>query len=819
METDYTLKLLIEAQDKFSSTFNSTLSTLKKSVAWLWISLTALWTIKSVVNLADNLEQSQIAFETMLWSWEKATAMLQQLSEFAKKTPFELTWIRDSARQLIAMWVNANDIIPTLKSLWDVSAWLWVSLERLALNYWQVMAQWKLTWRELRDFTMAWVPLLDELSQMLWKTTTQIQDMISKWQISSNDVVQAFQNMTSEWWKFADLMSKQATTLSWLRSNFQDSLNMLWEEIWTQLLPSLKDYTQALWKRLDDNIDNIKLVAQEVIDTAKIVADNVISLIWTIGESLSTFAWFVNDIVWLISDSVAYWMTDTNSITAQWLTWMSWNRHDFFYYVQQWITAIVWSLRTALSVANTLAKSIWKKEFRTWLYEAWSVSAKKIEVWLTDDSRDIAKKRFQEWKRQMTESYNWMKNYIKNETKDVSKTREAETDKLYKDLENNYVNQVEKYTSNTYTATKKTLDTTSMQLKNAITSSLDMSSVDLNWWSSSWWKTKASKQVEELTEEMKSLIKEMEDYWKESEKLRKSTRDWIIDWMEEALKSVEKLADEIVDLQNKINDLNKEQDVDIASAYLKAEQTLKDYKKEYEWIVELSKQFTKSELENESKDREINWFTAKDLLEVKNAYESMQSAFAWLSEEQRQLLDEQIQKQREYNDLNDVEKIKYDYEVRIQAVQQELEEKVKAFQEEEKKYEELKKKELTREQKRLDYTRYSADEQLKINQNLIDSYTRLANARIKAWMWSWIDWQKAWWWDVYAWNSYLVWENWPELFIPSQRWSIIPNNQITNNNWIEINISGVSVRSDNDINMITDEIIRKIKLEKNFWIA
>ena len=183
METDYTLKLLIEAQDKFSSTFNSTLSTLKKSVAWLWISLTALWTIKSVVNLADNLEQSQIAFETMLWSWEKATAMLQQLSEFAKKTPFELTWIRDSARQLIAMWVNANDIIPTLKSLWDVSAWLWVSLERLALNYWQVMAQWKLTWRELRDFTMAWVPLLDELSQMLWKTTTQIQDMISKWQI------------------------------------------------------------------------------------------------------------------------------------------------------------------------------------------------------------------------------------------------------------------------------------------------------------------------------------------------------------------------------------------------------------------------------------------------------------------------------------------------------------------------------------------------------------------------------------------------------------------------------------------------------------
>ena len=43
--------------------------------------------------------------------------------------------------------------------------------------------------------------------------------------------------------------------------------------------------------------------------------------------------------------------------------------------------------------------------------------------------------------------------------------------------------------------------------------------------------------------------------------------------------------------------------------------------------------------------------------------------------------------------------------------------------------------------------------------------------------------------------------------------------EITNNNGIEINISGVSVRSDADIQTITDEIIRKIKLEKTFWIA
>ena len=78
---------------------------------------------------------------------------------------------------------------------------------------------------------------------------------------------------------------------------------------------------------------------------------------------------------------------------------------------------------------------------------------------------------------------------------------------------------------------------------------------------------------------------------------------------------------------------------------------------------------------------------------------------------------------------------------------------------------------------------------------------------------------KAWWWDVYSWQSYIVWEKWPELFVPKQSWNIVPTNQITNNNWIEINISWISVRNDNDIQAIADEITRRIKLEKNFWIA
>ena len=139
---------------------------------------------------------------------KKANDLLEELSKFASKTPFDLVWVRQNAKQLLAMGIASEDLLPTLKALWDVSAWLSVPLERLALNYWQVIAQGKLTGRELRDFTLAWVPILEQLAQQLWKTTTEIQGMISAWEISSQMVVQAFQEMSSWTGRFSDLMWK-----------------------------------------------------------------------------------------------------------------------------------------------------------------------------------------------------------------------------------------------------------------------------------------------------------------------------------------------------------------------------------------------------------------------------------------------------------------------------------------------------------------------------------------------------------------------------------------------------------------------------------
>ena len=90
------------------------------------------------------------------------------------------------------------------------------------------------------------------------------------------------------------------------------------------------------------------------------------------------------------------------------------------------------------------------------------------------------------------------------------------------------------------------------------------------------------------------------------------------------------------------------------------------------------------------------------------------------------------QKQREYNSLNDVEKIRADYEAKRQVLQQELDEKMQALQTEINKYQELSNEKIKYEEQRLDYMDYSYKQQQTMASRLIDLYTRLAQAKENA---------------------------------------------------------------------------------------
>lgn len=192
------------------------------------------------VHAAGQMEQWRVSFETMLGSASKAETLLAKISDFAAKTPFELPGVVQGSKQLLAFGITAENVLPSMKMLGDTAAGLGVPIERLILNFGQVAAQGKLTGRELRDFAIAGVPLLDELAKSMGKTKVEIQDMVSAGQIGFPDVVRAFQSMTGEGGRFNDMMIKQSQTLFGMISNLKDNIIRLSISFGDMLLPALK---------------------------------------------------------------------------------------------------------------------------------------------------------------------------------------------------------------------------------------------------------------------------------------------------------------------------------------------------------------------------------------------------------------------------------------------------------------------------------------------------------------------------------------------------------------------------------------------------
>jgi tape measure domain-containing protein len=180
---------------------------------------------KQFVGAAAQVEQTEIAFSTMLGSVQKAKQFYADLVNFARKTPFELTGLSNAAKQLLAYGFAQEEVLPNLRALGDIAAGVGMDkLPNLILAFGQVRAATKLTGMELRQFTEAGVPLLDELSKMLGKPVAAIQEMVSAGEIGFPLVQQALMNLTGEGGRFANLMDQQSKSFSGLMSNLKDQI-------------------------------------------------------------------------------------------------------------------------------------------------------------------------------------------------------------------------------------------------------------------------------------------------------------------------------------------------------------------------------------------------------------------------------------------------------------------------------------------------------------------------------------------------------------------------------------------------------------------
>lgn len=183
---------------------------------------------KKALGLAGDLEQSKVAFTTMLGSAEKADKFLRELASFAAATPFELRGLQDSAKRLLAFGLASKDVIPVLTGVGNAVAGLGGGkdvLDGITTALGQMLAKGKASAEEMGQLAERGVPAWEMLAKSIGVSVPEAMKMAEKGMITGAKAVEAIVNGMNE--RFPNMMEKQSKTLLGAWSNLTDGIDGL----------------------------------------------------------------------------------------------------------------------------------------------------------------------------------------------------------------------------------------------------------------------------------------------------------------------------------------------------------------------------------------------------------------------------------------------------------------------------------------------------------------------------------------------------------------------------------------------------------------
>ena len=223
--------------------------------------IASAFSVKALVGYANQIkntykefEKMSVALKTMVGSLEDSNRIWKQTLDFAKVSPFTTKELFSYTRQLAAYRIETDKLHDTTKMLADVSAGLGVDMNRLILAYGQVRAAEYLRGTELRQFTEAGIPMLDELAKHFSKleqravSTAEVFDMISKRLVDFEDVNTVFENMTGSDGIFYKMQEQIANTLYGSIENLKDEIDIMMYEIGKSNSGAIKGIVNLLRK-------------------------------------------------------------------------------------------------------------------------------------------------------------------------------------------------------------------------------------------------------------------------------------------------------------------------------------------------------------------------------------------------------------------------------------------------------------------------------------------------------------------------------------------------------------------------------------------
>lgn len=193
--------------------------------------------VRGLYTIGGEFQKQRIALTSILGDSMKAEIIFNRIKDLAVVSPFQFKELASYTKQLSAYSIPYEELYDTTKRLADISAGVGVDMGRIILAYGQVRSAAFLRGQELRQFTEAGIPLVDELAKRFTKLTgvvtsaEDVFDKISRKEVSFGMVKDVLWELTDEGGKFYNMQEALAESLAGKWSNLQDAWDVMMADI------------------------------------------------------------------------------------------------------------------------------------------------------------------------------------------------------------------------------------------------------------------------------------------------------------------------------------------------------------------------------------------------------------------------------------------------------------------------------------------------------------------------------------------------------------------------------------------------------------
>ena len=175
------------------------------------------------VKLAADLETQTKAFQRLLGGADAAKAKLEELQDFAARTPFTFTEVTAATKRLLALGFAAEEVIPVLTSIGDAASGLGLDsggMDRIIKAFGDIRSKGVLATQEIKQLAENGIPAFEILASKLGVTIPEAMKLVEDRAISSQVAINAFMSGIND--RFGGMMEIQSQTILGMWSTIVD---------------------------------------------------------------------------------------------------------------------------------------------------------------------------------------------------------------------------------------------------------------------------------------------------------------------------------------------------------------------------------------------------------------------------------------------------------------------------------------------------------------------------------------------------------------------------------------------------------------------